>query len=136
MSDATIRVGIVGAGANTRARHIPGLQAIPGVEIRSVCNRSRESSRRVAERFGIPKIHDHWQELAGDPETDAIVIGTWPYLHCPVTLATLAADKHVLCEARMAMNAREARAMRDAARAKPHLVAQVVPSPFTLGVDA
>ena len=28
-----IRVGIVGAGNNTRVRHIPGLQAIPGVEI-------------------------------------------------------------------------------------------------------
>jgi predicted dehydrogenase len=36
----------------------------------------------------------------------------------------------------MAMNAQEARSMRDAARANPQLVAQVVPSPMTLGVDA
>jgi predicted dehydrogenase len=35
----------------------------------------------------------------------------------------------------MAMNAAEAHRMRDAARAKPHLVAQIVPAPFTLGVD-
>jgi predicted dehydrogenase len=40
-----------------------------------------------------------------------------------------------MCEARMAMNAQEARAMRDAARMKPHLVAQIVPSPFALRVD-
>jgi predicted dehydrogenase len=33
------------------------------------------------------------------------------------------------------MNAREARAMLDAARARPDRVAQVVPSPFTLRVD-
>src|SRR5690606_13402664 len=45
------------------------------------------------------------------------------------------AGKHVMCEARMAMDAQQARAMRDAARARPHLVAQIVPSPITLGVD-
>jgi predicted dehydrogenase len=131
----SIRVGIVGAGGNTVAQHIPKLQAIAGCAIVSVCNRSRASSQRVADQFGIPTVYDHWQDLVAAPDTDAIVIGTWPYMHCRVTLAALAADKHVLCEARMAMNASEAQAMRDAARAKPQLIAQVVPSPMTLGVD-
>jgi predicted dehydrogenase len=132
----TIRIGIVGAGANTITKHIPNLQAIPGVAIVSVCNRSRESSARVAERFGISTIYNDWQELVAAPDTDAIVIGTWPYLHCRATIAALMAGKHVLCEARMAMNLQEALAMRDAARARPQLVAQVVPAPHTLEVDA
>jgi predicted dehydrogenase len=136
MSSETIRIGIIGAGGNTRARHIPGLQAIDGVEIAGVSNRSRASSEKVARDFGIPRVYASWTALIAEPEIDAVVIGTWPYLHAPATLAALAAGKHVLCEARMAMDAREARAMRDAARAKPHLVAQLVPSPFTLGVDA
>ena len=131
----TILVGIVGAGTNTRTKHIPGLQALEGVEIVSVCNRTRASSERVAELYGIPQVYDHWRALVDARDTEAIVIGTWPYLHCPVTLAALAAGKHVLCESRMAMNAREAHAMLDAARARPDLVAQVVPSPFTLRVD-
>ena len=136
MSSEPIRVGIVGAGANTRDRHIPGLQAIAGVEIVSVCNRSAESSDRVAEQFGIPTTYAHWNELVDAPDTNAIVIGTWPYLHCQATLAALAAGKHVLCEARMAMNATEAWEMYDAAQANPHLVVQIVPSPMTLRVDA
>lgn len=131
-----IRVGIVGAGRNTCARHIPGLRAIDRVEIVSVCNRTPESSRRVAQQFGIPTVYDNWPELVRAEDTDAIVIGSWPYIHCPVTLAALGADKHVLCEARMAMDAREARGMLDASRGKPNLVAQVVPAPLTLGVDA
>lgn len=135
MSGNRIRIGVVGAGANTVKRHIPGLQAIEGVQILSVCNRTRASSERVAKQFAIPTVYGHWKELAEAPDTDAIVIGTWPYLHCRVTLAALEAGKHVMCEARMAMNAEEARAMRDAARARPHLAAQVVPSPFTLRVD-
>ncbi len=47
----------------------------------------------------------------------------------------LEAGKHVLVEARMAMNAREALEMLAASRRSPHLVAQVVPSPFTLAFD-
>ncbi len=135
MTDGIIRVGLVGAGANTRDRHIPGLRSVDGVEIVSVANRSRESGERVASQFEIPKVYDNWLELVEADDTDAICIGTWPYMHCPITLAALEKDKHVLCEARMSMNAQEAHAMLAAARRKPHLVAQVVPSPFTLKVD-
>lgn len=135
MSTAPIRVGIIGAGANTRSKHIPGLQAIAGVEVVSVCNRSPESSARAAQEFGIATTYDNWNELVEAPDTNAIVIGTWPYLHCQATLAALAAGKHVLCEARMAMNADEAWEMHAAAQANPHLVVQIVPSPMTLRVD-
>lgn len=135
MSQEPIRVGIVGAGANTTAKHIPGLQAIDGVEIVAVCNRSQESSERVAAQFGIPRVYASWMDLVIAPDVNAVVIGTWPYMHARLTLAALAAGKHVLCEARMAMNAAEAHAMRSAARANPHLVAQIVPSPMTLSVD-
>jgi predicted dehydrogenase len=135
MNNDVIRVGIVGAGANTKLKHIPGLQALNGVEIVSVANRSRESSERVAQEFAIPKTYDSWKELVEAPDTNAIVIGTWPYLHCRVTMAALTFGKHVLCEARMAMNAREAKLMRDAAVSRPDLIAQIVPAPHTLPVD-
>lgn len=63
MSTETIRIGIIGAGGNTRFRHIPGLQAIDGVEIVGVCNRSRASSERVADEFKIPRVFDNWREV-------------------------------------------------------------------------
>jgi predicted dehydrogenase len=136
MSDnQKIRVGIVGAGANTRLRHIPGLQAQPDVEVVAVANRSRQSGEAVARDFGIPTVYDTWLDLMRDDTIDAVAIGTWPYMHCQLTLAALEAGKHVLCEARMAMDAVEARSMLDAARARPHLIAQVVPSPYTLKYD-
>src|SRR5262245_29842185 len=131
----SLRVGLVGAGANTRSRHIPGLRAIPGVEIVTVCNRRPESTAAVAREFHIPRTCATWEEVVRDPEVDAIVIGTWPYLHCPVTVAALDAGKHVLTEARMAMNLEEACAMLAAARAHSELVTQIVPAPFTFGVD-
>ena len=132
----TIRVGVIGAGANTIKHHIPKLQAIDGVEVVSVCNRSRESSQRVADQFDILTIYDNWWDLIAASDTNAIVIGTWPYMHCQLVLAALAADKHVMVEARMAMNADEARQMLAAAQARPQLITQIVPSPFSFGVDA
>jgi predicted dehydrogenase len=131
----SIRIGVIGAGANTRLHHIPKLKKNAGVEIKAVVNRSRASSERVAQEFGIERVHDRWQDLVNDPGIDAVVIGTWPYMHCTLTLAALAANKHVLTEARLAMNAAEARQMLAASRARPHLVTQVVPGPTTFTVD-
>jgi predicted dehydrogenase len=136
MDSRTIRVGFVGAGKNTRSRHIPGFQKQAGVELVAVANRSRQSGERVAKEFGIPRVHDDWRELVAAADVDAVCIGTWPYTHCEMTLAALAAGKHVLCEARMAMDAAEGRRMLEASRRAPGLVAQLVPSPPTLEVDA
>ena len=107
----TIRVGIVGLGANTRLHHVPGLRACENVEIAGVCNRRPESTKQAADEYGIPKSFDNWQELVADDDIDAVVIGTWPYLHCDITVAALQAQKHVLVEARMARDADEAHRM-------------------------
>ncbi|MGE9296673.1 MAG: Gfo/Idh/MocA family protein [Puniceicoccales bacterium] len=131
-----LRIGVIGAGANTRAKHIPGFQAIDGVEVVTVANRSEESAQRVADEFGIPRVAKNWEAVIHDSEVDAVCIGTWPYLHAEATIAALRAGKHVLCEARMAMNLDEAKEMAAAAAAKPELVAQIVPAPFTLEYDA
>jgi predicted dehydrogenase len=135
MSNDTIRVGLIGAGANTKLQHIPGFQAIDGVEIVSVANRSRESGQRIADEYGIPTVYDSWTDLIEAPDTDAICIGTWPYMHRAMVLAALDNDKHVLTEARMAMNASEAHEMLDASREKSGLVTQIVPGPGTLWAD-
>src|SRR4051812_25998573 len=121
-----------GAGATPRPRHIPGLRALPGVEILAVCNRRPASTEAVAREYGIPRTYERWEDMLRDPDVDAVVIGTWPYLHCPITLAALAAGKHVLTEARMSMNAAEARQMLEASRRHQARVAQVVPSPYGL----
>ena len=129
MPDA-LRVGFIGAGANTRLRHIPGLAEIEGVQLVAVCNRSLESGHRVADQFGIDRVSDDPAAVLEAADIDAVCIGTWPYRHREFVVRALEAGKHVLCEARMAMNAAEAREMLAAARAHPGQVAQLVPAPF------
>lgn len=135
MTEDNIRIGIIGAGKNTCQKHIPFLQKISGVSIVSVCNRSSQSSKIVADKYSIPQVCTTWKEIIEDESIDAVVIGTWPYMHHPITCAALDHNKHVLCEARMAMNAAEAHDMLAKSRENQGLVAQIVPAPYTLLFD-
>lgn len=130
-----LRIGFVGLGAICRARHVPGFRALPNVEIVAVVNRGPDSSRDAAEELGIPEIAESWTEIIARDDIDAVVIGTWPYMHHPVSIAALAAGKHVLCQARMAMNYREACEMKAAAD-QAGKVAMVCPVPIGLSIDA
>ncbi len=136
MTDDRIRVGVIGAGGNTRLRHIPGLLEQSGVTVEVVANRTTASAQRVADEFAIPRVAGDWMAVIEDDGIDAVCIGTWPYMHAPITIAALEAGKHVLCEARMALNGAEARAMLAASRRHPECVAQIVPAPHTLAFDA
>jgi predicted dehydrogenase len=136
MDSSEIRIGIIGAGQITRTRHLPGFRLLSGVRVVGVCNRRRETAARVAREFEIPKVYSNWEDLIADTEVDAVVIGAWPYLHCPVTLAALDAGKHVLTQARMAMNAREAQRMLDRSLESPRLATMIVPSPYGLTGEA
>jgi predicted dehydrogenase len=135
-SKRPLRIGFIGAGANSRAMHLPGFQKIDGVALSVVANRSEASSRRVAKDFSIARIASDWRAVINDPEIDAVCIGTWPDMHAEITMAALAAGKHVLCEARMARNLGEAREMLAASKAQPELVCQLVPAPFSLDFDS
>lgn len=135
MNAQKLRIGFIGAGANTRKMHIPGFHKIENVELSVVANRSVESAEVVAAKDGIKRVAKDWREVVEDPSVDAVCIGTWPYLHAEATIAALQQGKHVLCEARMAMNLNEAEAMYSVSQAHPDLVAQIVPAPFSLDFD-
>lgn len=124
-----VRVGFIGAGGICRSRHLPGLKKIAGVQVVAVANRTLESSRAVANEFGIEHVVSDWRALLRRSDLDAIFIGTWPYMHMEMSIAALQAGKHVFCQARMAMDQAQARKMLDAAKAHPQLVNMVCPPP-------
>ena len=131
MNDSNpIRLGFIGAGGICEQRHLPNLAKMSGVELVTVCNRSPESSRQVQEKWGFIRAADDWRQVIEANDIDAVFIGTWPYRHCELSLAALAAEKHVFCQARMCMDWAEARQMVAAASNHPGQVTMVCPSPF------
>jgi predicted dehydrogenase len=88
----------------------------PGAELVAAANWREPSLRRLAERYGIPRVTTDWRALAADPEVDAAVIGTPNALHAAQAVAFLEAGKHVLVEKPMATTVAEADAMVAVAR--------------------
>ncbi len=127
-----VRIGIIGAGNIFRQRHFPGLAKIDDAEVVAICNRSEKSGCAIAAEFGLsPEIMTDPHALMARGDLDAVMIGTWPYKHCPFVLESLDAGKHTFVQARMAMNLAEAKAMHAKAE-ETGLVAQICPSPFGL----
>ncbi len=118
-TQSRIRVGIVGAGYVARFRHLPGLKRRDDVEIAVVCDQHAETAASAANEFGVGETSTDWRAVVNRPDLDAICIATPPYLHAAVSIASLAAGKHVFCQARMAMNLAEAREMLAAVRRIP-----------------
>lgn len=129
----TLRIGFIGLGNICRERHVPGLLRLRGVELYAVANRTLESSQRASCEFNIPHVYTDWRQIIEDTNVDIVFIGAWPYLHGEASIAALESGKHVFCQARMAMNAREARAMHEAAK-QSGKVAGLCPVPFGLHV--
>jgi predicted dehydrogenase len=121
MAQQPVRLGVVGAGGFTRRFHLPNFLKIPGVEVVAVCNRSEASGQAVAREFNFSTVLTDWHEMVSLPQVDAVVIGTWPYMHAPVAVAAMRAGKHVFTEAHMADDLAGARAMYHTAQENPHL---------------
>ena len=123
-----IRVGIIGAGNSLVETHIPRLTRIQNVQVSAISNRTIKSAEIVSEKFKIPVVFSNWMELVKSDEVDAVMIGTWPYTHKDMVIASLNNGKHVLTQARMAMNLKQAREMLKISLSHPELIAQIVPT--------
>ena len=71
----------------------------------------------AASQFNIPHVEDDWPALVAREDLDAVAIVSPPATHHAITLAALAAGKHVLCEKPFASSGEQAEEMRAAALA-------------------
>ncbi|MBI2195065.1 MAG: Gfo/Idh/MocA family oxidoreductase [Planctomycetes bacterium] len=115
-----VRFGIVGAGQIARYvawvfREDPALRAV------AVCDVRREAAEEVARLSGAPRTTEDVSQLLALPEVEAVYIATPPYLHRPMVLDALAAEKHVLCEKPFMLSAPEVREILAVTERKPHI---------------
>ncbi|MBI2555500.1 MAG: Gfo/Idh/MocA family oxidoreductase [Candidatus Rokubacteria bacterium] len=112
MARRTHTVGIIGLGFG-RA-HIPAFQA-NGCQVVAVCQRNAAQAKAVADKYGIPRVFERWEEMLAEAKPEIVVIAAPPHLHHAIALRAFAAGAHVLCEKPLAMTRAEARAMVEAA---------------------
>jgi predicted dehydrogenase len=113
---------VIGVGAAAQIIHIPALKKTEGIELVALCDRDPEKVARVAQKFQIPRAMSRLEELLEGDEVDAVDICTPNFLHAPMAMAALEAQKHVLCERPLARSAEEAAGMVKAAKKAERLL--------------
>jgi len=111
---APVNVGLIGCGRQGRAV-LTELAKIEGVSITAVCDTDARRLRGATRRAPDAATHDAHPALL-DEDVDAVVIATPTHEHRQVALDSLAAGKHVYCEAPLAHSLADAKAIAAAAR--------------------
>lgn len=109
---APVKWGILGAARIGLEKVIPGMLKGTNVEVAAIASRELGKAEEAAARLGIPKAYGSYEELLADPEIEAVYNPLPNNLHVSWTLRAVQAGKHVLCEKPMAMDARDAEALR------------------------
>lgn len=118
MSEKVIKVGIIGCGGIANGKHMPSLKKVKDCEMVAFCDIVEERAIKAAKEFGTAdaKVFTDYKELLKLEEIDVIHVCTPNRSHSFITVDSLEAGKHVLCEKPMAINSAEAKKMLDAAK--------------------
>lgn len=114
-----VRFGIIGTG-RISDWVLKGAAQDPRIKVTAVCSRTAEAAMEFIRRNPFAEgaaIYTSVEEMASDPQVDAVYVGTPNHTHCDYTITCLNAGKHVLCEKPLAVSAEEGRQMVKAAKA-------------------
>ena len=115
LTDRRIGWGVLGAAGIAISAVLPAIAKSNNGRVVAIASRDPRRARKVAEGYPDAQVADSYEALLADPNVDAVYIPLVNSVHKEWTLRALAAEKHVLCEKPLAMNAVEAEEMAVAA---------------------
>ncbi len=113
-----LRVGIIGCGGIANGKHMPAIKKIKEAEMVAFCDIVVEKAEEAAKKYGVEgaKVYEDYKELLKDESIDVVHVCTPNRSHSFITIDSLEAGKHVMCEKPMAKTYAEAKAMCEAAK--------------------
>ena len=124
MTKPRLRIGLIGTGFMGKA-HVFGFASAPRVfelphelDLHTVADVSDAAAERARVALGFARGTGDWRTIMADPEIDIVSITAPNALHKEMSLAAIAAGKHVYCEKPLAPLAADALEMTLAAEAR------------------
>jgi predicted dehydrogenase len=124
MSKPKLRIGLIGTGFMGKA-HVFGFTSAPRVfelpcdlDLHTVADITPEAATSAARTLGFANSTADWRDIINNPEIDVVDITAPNALHKEMSLAAIAAGKHVYCEKPLAPLASDALEMTLAAEAR------------------
>ena len=115
-----VRVGMVGTGFVARLR-AEALQGMASAQLVAVAGHTRAETVAFADQYNAAAL-DHWQDLIAHADLDLIVVCHINSEHSAVTAAALEANRHVVVEYPLALNAEQAQPLLTLAQTKQRLL--------------
>ena len=116
----TVGIGVVGAGMISQRGILPHLSQddiTDRVRLHAVCDLAPKRAEASAERYGIPRWYENYDDLLADPDVDMVTIATPIGLHYEQCKQALEAGKHVHANKTMTTSVAEADHLIEAAAA-------------------
>ena len=110
-------MGLVGAGF-IGPHHLEAVRRLGFVDVVAIADHTEAAARQKADALGVPKAYGGYEALLADPDIHVVHNATPNYLHHPVSMAAIAAGKHVVSDKPLAMTSAQARELLDAATAR------------------
>lgn len=107
--------GIIGPG-RIAVKFAAALKLAGDTRLKAVASRDMDRAREFAAAHDADQSYNSYEQLAADPEIDAVYVATPHGYHAEHTLLCLRHGKAVLCEKPMALDAAEVGAMIAASR--------------------
>jgi predicted dehydrogenase len=102
-----LRIGIIGAARIAELAMIKPA-ALTGTRLVAVAARDRGRADAFADKYGVERVHDTYEQVIADPEVEAVYNPLANSLHATWNIKALQAGKHVFTEKPSASNADEA----------------------------
>src|SRR5215212_11245668 len=114
-----INVGLIGYGMASSVFHAPVIQAVPGLLLKKVLERSSDQSRK---RYPSVEVVRDVDALLQDEEIDLVVISTPNASHFDLARQSLLAGKHVVVEKPFTTTSIQAQQLIELARTQQRLL--------------
>ncbi len=102
-----IRVAVIGTG-DWGANLVRNFASLPGAKLVVVCDTDPERLRRTAALYPQARAEARVEDVAADPEVEAVVVAASAVNHHPLARALLLAGKDVFVEKPLALNVADA----------------------------
>ena len=124
MTENGLRWGILGAGGIAK-QQVSDMK-LHGFDIAAVAARDVAKARAWADEMGVPTAYGSYEELAADPDIDAIYVATIHPTHAESARIALEGGKHVLVEKPFTIDAAQARSIVELAASKNLVVLEAM----------
>jgi predicted dehydrogenase len=125
----TIRWGILGCGKIAK-KFAADLALVKNATLSAVASRNAANAAAFAKAFNAEKSYSNYTEMLQSAEVDVVYVATPHGLHYEHVMLCLEHEKAVLCEKAFALNAAQAKAMIDKAKAKNIFLMEALWSKF------